>query len=92
MNIVELRDRLNAIIAENEERKKSGSDAPGFDRNAMPVFVRVARKGRRKDHFIPLKYACGGRMGFSGASVPDEKVPDDRRFDAMILEADGGDL
>lgn len=73
---MELRDRLNEIIAENAARWP--------ERNKLDMFVRVHRRRKRApDFFLRLTHACGALMGFQVNGAPHE---------AMVVECDGDGL
>lgn len=68
MTITQLRNRLNAIIAENEQRGRA-------ERNELPVLVETHERyqtptGKRKDRraFFPLESASSSRLHFSPGS------------------------
>ena len=57
MNIVQLRDRLNANIAEHDTRGWN-------ERNALPVYVEV--KDGRALSFVPVNFFASSMMSFAG--------------------------
>jgi hypothetical protein len=64
-SLIELRDRLNSIIRENEEL---GRD----ERNHRPVYVRLTRSGRgSRDWFIPVKYMSSAMYTIKGDEAED---------------------
>jgi len=55
MSLVELRDRLSDIIAENDRRGWS-------ERNDLPVYVQIERSKPNRsveNHYVPIQYALG---------------------------------
>lgn len=85
MTLIQLRDRLNEIVAENE---KSGWQ----DRNDLEVLIEIYRGPRAADWYVPVRFASSAWLTLGSARPLNNPGAEGRRVDCVTIRADADSI